>query len=82
MFQLIGISSLFVASKFEEMYPPDIGDFSSITDNTYSKKDIRTCEHMILQSLDFYLSIPTPIVFLRRLSRAIEVNFLYLLIFV
>ncbi|BHF63803.1 hypothetical protein SprV_0200679800 [Sparganum proliferum] len=72
LFQLVGITALFIASKFEEMYPPDIGDFSSITDNTYSKRDIRTCEQLILQSLDFYLSIPSPIVFLRRISRALE----------
>ncbi len=74
MFQLVGITALFVASKFEEMYPPDISDFSSITDNTYNKRDIRTCETLILQSIDFYLSIPSPIVFLRRFSRAIEVG--------
>ncbi|VDN12057.1 unnamed protein product [Dibothriocephalus latus] len=74
LFQLVGITALFIASKFEEMYPPDIGDFSSITDNTYTKRDIRTCEQLILQSLDFYLSIPSPIVFLRRISRALEVN--------
>ncbi|KAL7064518.1 hypothetical protein AAHC03_04650 [Spirometra sp. Aus1] len=74
LFQLVGITALFIASKFEEMYPPDIGDFSSITDNTYSKRDIRTCEQLILQSLDFYLSIPSPIVFLRRISRALEAD--------
>ncbi|VDD78079.1 unnamed protein product [Mesocestoides corti] len=73
-FQLVGVTSLFIASKFEEMYPPDISDFSSITDNTYNKKDIRSCEQMILQTLDFYLSIPSPIVFLRRFSRALEAD--------
>ncbi|CAH8495176.1 unnamed protein product [Schistosoma turkestanicum] len=76
-FQLIGVASLFIAAKFEEMYPPDISDFSSITNNTYSKSDIRNTEQIILQSIDFYLSIPTPLVFLRRLSKAMDVSFLY-----
>ncbi|VDO66479.1 unnamed protein product [Schistosoma mattheei] len=73
-FQLIGVASLFIAAKFEEMYPPDISDFSSITNNTYSKSDIRNTEQIILQSTDFYLSIPTPLVFLRRLSKAVDAD--------
>ncbi|KAH8877591.1 G2/mitotic-specific cyclin-B2 isoform 2 [Schistosoma japonicum] len=73
-FQLIGVASLFIAAKFEEMYPPDISDFSSITNNTYSKSDIRNTEQVILQSIDFYLSIPTPLVFLRRLSKAVDAD--------
>ncbi|CAH8516829.1 unnamed protein product [Heterobilharzia americana] len=73
-FQLIGIASLFIAAKFEEMYPPDISDFSSITNNAYSKIDIRNMEQAILQSIDFYLSVPTPLVFLRRFSKAVEVS--------
>jgi cyclin B len=26
-FQLLGITSLFIASKYEEIYPPGLGDF-------------------------------------------------------
>lgn len=55
------------------MFPPDISDFSSITDNTYSKTDIRNAEKVVLQSIDFFLSIPIPLVFLRRLSKAVNV---------
>ncbi|CAH8845937.1 unnamed protein product [Trichobilharzia szidati] len=73
-FQLIGVSALFIAAKFEEMYPPEITDFSSITNNAFSKSDIRNSEQMILQSIDFYLSIPTPLAFLRRLSKALDAD--------
>ncbi|VDQ02575.1 unnamed protein product, partial [Trichobilharzia regenti] len=71
--QLIGIAALFIAAKFEEMYPPEITDFSSITNNAFTKNDIRNAEQMILQSIDFYLSIPTPLAFLRRLSKSLDV---------
>ncbi|OON23680.1 cyclin domain protein [Opisthorchis viverrini] len=73
-FQLIGIASLFIAAKFEEMYPPDISDFTAVTHNAFNKSDIRNCEQTILQSIDFYLSIPIPLVYLRRLSRAVDAD--------
>lgn len=73
-FQLIGIACLFIAAKFEEMYPPDISDYSSITNNAYSKSDIRSSEMDVLQTLDFILSVPIPLVFLRRLSRAVDAD--------
>ncbi|CAL8070153.1 unnamed protein product [Calicophoron daubneyi] len=73
-FQLIGITSLFIAAKFEEMYPPDISDFTAVTHNAFKKTDIRECEQQILESIDFYLSIPIPLVYLRRLSRAVDAD--------
>lgn len=65
--QLVGITALFIASKYEEVYPPDIGDYVYITDNTYSKTDLFRCEQDIMTKLDFRLSKPTPLQFLRRL---------------
>lgn len=38
--QLIGITCLWMASKYEEIYPPKISMYSSVTDNTYTKNDI------------------------------------------
>ncbi|VDP23800.1 unnamed protein product [Echinostoma caproni] len=73
-FQLVGIASLFIAAKFEEMYPPDISDFTAVTHNAFTKADIRNCEQTILQSIDFYLSIPIPLVHLRRFSRAVDAD--------
>ncbi|KAF8563423.1 hypothetical protein P879_04795 [Paragonimus westermani] len=73
-FQLVGIATLFIAAKFEEMYPPDISDFTAVTHNAFNKSDIRNCEQTILQSVDFYLSIPIPLVYLRRLSRAVDAD--------
>ena len=34
--QLVGTTSLFIAAKFEEIYPPDASEFVYVTDDTYT----------------------------------------------
>lgn len=72
--QLVGVTSMLIASKYEEMYAPEIADFVYITDNAYTKSDIRKMECLILKSLDFQLGRPLPLHFLRRNSKAGEVD--------
>ena len=38
--QLVGSTSVYIASKLEEIYPPDIGEFAYITDDTYTKREV------------------------------------------
>lgn len=38
--QLVGTATMYLASKFEEIYPPEIGEFAYITDDTYTKKQV------------------------------------------
>ncbi|MBS2600094.1 cyclin, partial [Salmonella enterica subsp. enterica serovar Typhimurium] len=42
--QLVAVTAMLLASKYEEMYPPAIGDFVYITDNAYTKSQIRQME--------------------------------------
>ena len=72
--QLVGVTSMLIASKYEEMYAPEIADFVYITDNAYSKADIRRMECLILKTLNFNLGRPLPLHFLRRNSKAGEVS--------
>ena len=65
---------MLLASKYEEMYAPEIADFVYITDNAYTKSDIRKMECIILKTLDFNMGRPLPLHFLRRNSKAGEVN--------
>ncbi|RDX60205.1 putative cyclin-A3-1, partial [Mucuna pruriens] len=64
--QLLGVSSMLVASKYEEINPPRVDKFCSITDNTYKKAEVVKMEAEILKSLNFELGNPTAITFLRR----------------
>lgn len=68
--QLVGVTAMFVAAKYEEMYPPEINDFVYITDNAYTKAQIRSMEMLMLEALDFGMGKPLCIHFLRRNSKA------------
>ncbi|KZS11122.1 Cyclin A1-like protein [Daphnia magna] len=73
--QLVGTAAMFIASKYEEIYPPEVGEFVYITDDTYTKKQVLRMEHLILKVLAFELAVPTSNYFLQRyiqLSRSSE----------
>uniref|UniRef100_A0A1I7UN87 Cyclin N-terminal domain-containing protein n=1 Tax=Caenorhabditis tropicalis TaxID=1561998 RepID=A0A1I7UN87_9PELO len=70
--QLLGISAMFVASKFEEVFLPDIYDYEFITENAFNKKQILGMEQTILNTLEFDLSCPSSLVFARCLSRVLS----------
>ena len=72
--QLVGVSAMLLASKYEEMYCPEISDFVYITDNTYSKTEIRRMEALIFKHLNFSVGKPLCLHFLRRNSKAAEVS--------
>ena len=72
--QLVGVTAMFLASKVEEMYAPEINDFVYITDNAYTAGEIRQMELRILNTLGFNFSRPLPLHFLRRNSKAGDVD--------
>ena len=49
--QLLGITSLFIASKVNEIYVRRISDYVLITDNSYSINDIKFMEEEISKLL-------------------------------
>lgn len=72
--QLVGVTALLLASKYEEMFSPDVADFVYITDNAYTGAEVREMEMTILKELNFDLGRPLPLHFLRRASKAGEVG--------
>ena len=67
--QLVGLTAFFIACKYEEIYPPEIADFLKVCD-AYTKNEILKMEKTVLKALDFKLSYPLPLHFLRRFSKA------------
>ncbi|KAK0528036.1 G2/mitotic-specific cyclin [Tilletia horrida] len=68
--QLVGITAMFIASKFEECLCPAIGNFIYVTDSGYTEEEILRAERYMLRVLEYDLSYPNPIHFLRRISKA------------
>ena len=66
--QLVGITSLFISIKYEEIYGPTIYQIQHIAADTYSTPQILAMEKTILKVLDYRLLKPYPIHFLRRYS--------------
>ncbi|KAJ4151404.1 hypothetical protein LMH87_012106 [Akanthomyces muscarius] len=69
-FQLVGITAMFIASKYEEVLSPYIGNFKRITNDGFTEEEILSAERFVLSTLDYDLSYPNPMNFLRRVSKA------------
>lgn len=57
--QLIGVASMFMASKIEEVLSPKVADFAKSTDDGYSKEQIILKEKEIMRTLRWQLNPPT-----------------------
>lgn len=68
--QLVGVAAMLIASKYEEVLSPHIGNFRSVTDDGFTEKEILMAERFILGTLNYDLSYPNPMNFLRRISKA------------
>ena len=76
--QLLGITSLFIASKYEEIYAPSAKDLIYMTDNAYKIEEMIKMENEILCVLKFDLTFPTSLRFLELYGDFLnldEINF-------
>ena len=64
--QLVGVTALFVAAKYEEVWAPRVSDFVSVCDNLYSRQEIVQMEQDLLNKLQYRISMPTAYTFLVR----------------
>ncbi|XP_010251837.1 PREDICTED: G2/mitotic-specific cyclin S13-7 isoform X2 [Nelumbo nucifera] len=68
--QLLGIGAMLIASKYEEIWAPEVNDLVLISDRAYSREQILAMEKAILGKLEWTLTVPTPYVFLVRFIKA------------
>jgi len=64
--QLVGVTTLLIASKLEEYYPIQIRKLLHLTDDSYDVQEVLEMELVILRALDFQLYYPSPQAFLHR----------------
>ncbi|CAK6976633.1 G2/mitotic-specific cyclin-B3 [Scomber scombrus] len=72
MLQLVGSTTMLIASKFEERSPPCVDDFLYICDDAYKREELISMEANILQALSFDINIPIPYRFLRRYAKCVN----------
>ena len=61
--QLVGVTAMFIASKYEEVSPPACSKFVFVSDKRYSREEILRMEELILSTLSFELTSPSAFVF-------------------
>ncbi|KAF2544826.1 hypothetical protein F2Q70_00020003, partial [Brassica cretica] len=76
--QLLGVTCMLIASKYEEIFAPRVEEFCSITDNTYTRDQVLEVENQVLAHFSFQIYTPTPKTFLRRFLRAAHASYLSL----
>jgi hypothetical protein len=64
--QLVGVTALLIACKYEEIYPPEVKDCVYITDRAYTRQDVLDMEAEVVKTLKFSLTVPTGHPFLQR----------------
>lgn len=68
--QLVGVTAMFIASKYEEVLSPHIGNFVHVAEDGFTVDEVLSAERYTLQCLKYDLSYPNPMNFLRRISKA------------
>ena len=68
--QLVGVTALLLASKYEEIYPPSLSDLVHICDGAYNDRVILKMEVSILKTLKYNMTVPSAHVFLVRYLKA------------
>ena len=64
--QLVGVTALLIACKYEEIYPPEVKECVYITDYAYQREQVLSMETAILTRLNFEICVPTGYHFLSR----------------
>uniref|UniRef100_A0A251V2K4 Putative cyclin-like protein n=1 Tax=Helianthus annuus TaxID=4232 RepID=A0A251V2K4_HELAN len=70
--QSVGLTSLLLSSKYEDIWHPKVMELISISAETYTREQMLGLETKILKTLNFCLNLPTPYVFVLRFLRELH----------
>lgn len=63
---MLGVASLLIATKYEEIYPPELKDLLAVSENKFTKEEVLKLEFEILSTLEFDFFVPSILRFLQR----------------
>ncbi|CAN4094086.1 unnamed protein product [Withania somnifera] len=70
--QLVGITAMLLACKYEEVSVPVVEDLILISDKAYTRKEVLEMEKLMVNALQFNMTVPTAYVFMRRFLKAAQ----------
>ncbi|KAB1223284.1 Cyclin-B2-4 [Morella rubra] len=70
--QLVGVTAMLLACKYEEGSVPLVEDLVLVSDKAYTRKEVLEMERLMVNTLQFNFSVPTPYVFMRRFLKAAQ----------
>ena len=62
----MGVSTLLIATKYEEIYPPELRDLLAVSENKFTRQMVLDMEKDILTTLEFKVLAPSGYRFLQR----------------
>ena len=65
---------MLIASKYEDVWAPEVRDFVYISDHAYTAEQILEMEKIMLNTLRFQLTVPTAYNFLNRFCKASSIS--------
>lgn len=72
--QLVGITAVLIASKHEEIWPPEVKECVYITANSYAREEILRMERDMADSLQFRFAVPTMYPILTHMLESVRAN--------
>lgn len=72
--QLVGVASLMIVAKIEEVYSPMVKDYLAVCDNAYSAAELLAMEGEILATLGFNVLCPSAYTFLSNYNFRMELE--------
>ncbi|PHU30661.1 Cyclin-B2-2 [Capsicum chinense] len=68
--QLVGITTLFLACKYEDISVPVVEDLILIFEKAYARKEVLEMDKLMVNALQFNMTVPTTYVFMRWFLKA------------
>jgi hypothetical protein len=72
--QCLGLASLLIAGKYEEIYPPDLKTILRVVNQVVTKAEILKMEMNVLSTLQFEVTFPSVNRFAERFARLAQMN--------
>lgn len=66
---LLGVTCILIATKYEEIYPPELKDLIEISENKFTKQEVLKLEYDVIKTLDFNFFASTSYRFLERFKK-------------